>query len=47
MCAESSESSVGASLEALLDKLRELMEAHMSESHNTLTEQAFCILMLT
>ncbi|KAI4638043.1 hypothetical protein J4E93_010511 [Alternaria ventricosa] len=47
MCADSSESSVGASLEALLGELRELMESHMSESHNTLAEQVFCTLMLT
>ncbi|KAI4616437.1 uncharacterized protein J4E87_008703 [Alternaria ethzedia] len=44
---ESSKSSVGASLEALLEELRELMEAHISESPTTLTEQAFCTLMLT
>ncbi|KAI4660252.1 uncharacterized protein J4E78_004953 [Alternaria triticimaculans] len=47
MCGESSKSSVGASLEALLEELRELMEAHMSESPTTLTEQGLCTLMLT
>ena len=46
-CGESSKSSVGASLEALLEELRELMEAHMSESPTTLTEQGLCTLMLT
>ena len=44
---ESPKSSVGASLEALLDQLREQMGMHMSESPTTLIEQGFCTLMLT
>ena len=47
LCGESSKASVGASLEVLLDKLREKLGALMSESPTTLTELDFCTLMLT